>query len=274
MGIEVSDLSFAYCTREVLRHVSFTAGDGRLLAVLGPNGVGKTTLFRCILGLQHRYGGSISIDGEDARAMTARELAHRVAYIPQTHGQAFSYSVRDMVLMGTTHSMPMMSVPKRRELDVAQGALDRLGISYLAEKNFSHLSGGEQQLVLIARALAQQTKTLLMDEPTASLDYGNQALVLRQVRALADDGYAVLISTHNPQHALWYADTALALLDGEAAAFGPPEAVMNTELIRRLYGVEAEMVQTEHGMLLSPVFGTRCGEQARTGETRSDIKSA
>lgn len=274
MGIEVRDLSFAYCTREVLRHISFAADDGRLLAVLGPNGVGKTTLFRCILGLQHRYGGSILIDGEDARAMTARELAHRVAYIPQTHGQAFSYMVLDMVLMGTTHQLSPMSVPKRRELETAQAALERLGISHLSEKNFSHLSGGEQQLVLIARALAQQTKTLLMDEPTASLDYGNQALVLRQVRALADDGYAVLISTHNPQHALWYADAALALLDGETAAFGPPEDVMDAELIRRLYGVEAEMVQTEHGTLLSPVIGVHGEKRARTGKSRSDIKSA
>ncbi len=274
MGIEVRDLSFAYCTREVLRHVSFTAGDGRLLAVLGPNGVGKTTLFRCILGLQHRYGGSILIDGENARNMAPRELAHRVAYIPQTHGQAFSYMVLDMVLMGTTHQVSPLSVPGQRERKTALAALERLGIPHLAQKNFSHLSGGEQQLVLIARALAQKTKTLLMDEPTASLDYGNQALVLKQVRTLADDGYTVLLSTHNPQHALWYADAALALLGGETAAFGPPEDVMDADLIRRLYGVEAEMVRTEHGSLLSPVFGVRRADPAESRKARSGLESA
>ncbi len=259
MSIEVCDLSFAYCTRDVLKHVSFSACSGELLAILGPNGVGKTTLFRCILGLQRRYGGSILIDGADAHTLTPRELAHRVAYIPQTHGQTFSYTVLDMVLMGTTHMVSSMSVPKRREMDAAHAALERMGVSHLSGKNFSHLSGGEQQLVLIARALAQQTHTLLMDEPTSSLDYGNQALVLQQVRALADEGYTVLISTHNPQHAIWYADSALALLDGEAAAIGKPTQILDKSLIQKLYGVEVNLVETEHGPLLSPVTGERCG---------------
>jgi len=259
LSIEVCDLSFAYCTREVLRHVSFSACSGELLAILGPNGVGKTTLFRCILGLQHRYDGSILIDGADAHTLTPRELAHRVAYIPQTHGQTFSYTVLDMVLMGTTHMVSSMSVPKRREMDAAHAALERMGVSHLSAKNFSHLSGGEQQLVLIARALAQQTRALLMDEPTSSLDYGNQALVLKQVRTLANEGYTVLISTHNPQHAIWYADAALALLDGETAAFGKPTQILDEALIRRLYGVEVNIVETEHGPLLSPVTEGRCG---------------
>lgn len=254
MSIEIRDLSFAYCTREVLKNVSFSVKSGQLLAVLGPNGVGKTTLFRCILGLQQRYCGNILVDGEDARALCARELAHRVAYIPQTHGMAFSYSVLDMVLMGTTHSVAMMSVPKRCELDAANGALERLGIVHLSEKNFSHLSGGEQQLVLIARALAQNTRTLLMDEPTASLDYGNQSLVLRQARALANEGYTVLLSTHNPQHAIWYADCALALLNGGVEALGSPKKVVDAALIRRLYGVDVALVDTDQGPLISPAI--------------------
>jgi len=152
-----------------------------------------------------------------------------------------------------------MSVPKRREMDAAHAALERMGVSHLSAKNFSHLSGGEQQLVLIARALAQQTRALLMDEPTSSLDYGNQALVLKQVRTLANEGYTVLISTHNPQHAIWYADAALALLDGETAAFGKPTQILDEALIRRLYGVEVNIVETEHGPLLSPVTEGRCG---------------
>lgn len=254
MSIEIRDLCFGYCTREVLRHVSFSVLEGQILAVLGPNGVGKTTLFRCILGLQHRYSGSIEVDGVDAQAFTARELAHRIAYIPQTHGLAFSYSVLDMVLMGTTHNVAMTSVPKARELNAANTALDRMGIADLSDKNFSHLSGGEQQLVLIARALAQNTKILLMDEPTASLDYGNQSLVLRQVRALADEGYTILLSTHNPQHALWYADSVLALSGGMAAAFGQTREVVNAALIRVLYGVDAAFVETANGPLISPVI--------------------
>ncbi|MEN6417820.1 MAG: ABC transporter ATP-binding protein [Clostridiaceae bacterium] len=256
MSIEIQNLSFSYSLREVLNNISLTVSDGQLLAVLGSNGVGKTTLFRCILGLLPHYKGLIRVDGTDAHTLSARELAHHIAYIPQTHGMAFSYSVQDMVLMGTTHQVSAMSVPKQKELDAANAALSKLGISHLMYHNFSKLSGGEQQLVLIARALAQNSKTLLMDEPTASLDYGNQSLVLRQVRKLADEGYTVLLSTHNPQHALWYADMAVALHDGTIAAFGIPGDVVDAALIEKLYGVEVCLIDTAQGALISPVINT------------------
>lgn len=252
--IEIDRLRFAYAAKEVLKGVSFSAAAGELLAVLGPNGVGKTTLFRCMLGLQRGYEGTICFDGIDAKSLSPRALAHRIAYIPQTRGPAFCYSAFDMVLMGTTHEISALQVPGRRETETAEGALERLGILALRDKGFGQLSGGEQQLVLIARALAQNSRILLMDEPTASLDYGNQALVLRQVRALADEGYTVLLSTHNPQHALWYADRALALLDGAVEAQGRPADVIDAPLIRRLYGVEVSLESAGHGPLIAPVF--------------------
>ena len=262
MSIEINNLSFAYSLRDVLKGVTLSLEKGRLLAVLGPNGVGKTTLFRCILGLQTHYTGTILIDGVDARTFSARELAHRVAYIPQTHGMAFGYSVQDMVLMGTTHSVSTMSIPKQKELDLANAALEKLGISSLTHANFAKLSGGEQQMVLIARALAQNAKTLLMDEPTASLDYGNQSLVLRQVRALADEGYTILLSTHNPQHALWYADRAVALLNGGVEAFGAPRTVIDAAMIEKLYGVRVQLVETELGALISPAINAETRQNA------------
>ncbi len=252
MSIAVQNLSFAYSTQTVLTDVSFAADNGKLIAVLGPNGVGKTTLFRCILGLQRHYGGTILIDDTDGRKLSARELAHRIAYIPQIRTQTFGYSVLDMVLMGTSHTVSSLSMPGKRQTVSAMTALERLGIAQLAEKNFTHLSGGEQQLVLIARALAQHAKTLLMDEPTASLDYGNQAHVLSIVRRLADEGYAVVLSTHNPQHALWYADKALALSEGRVAAFGAPTDVMNAALIERLYHMKVSLVHTAAGLLIAP----------------------
>lgn len=257
MSITVRDLCFSYGTRNVLTDVGFTAENSTLIAVLGPNGVGKTTLFRCILGLQRHYDGFISVDGDDAKRLSAKELAHRIAYIPQIHAQTFGYTVLDMVLMGTSHAVSSLALPGKRETETAMAALDRLGIASLAEKNFTHLSGGEQQLVLIARALAQQAKTLLMDEPTASLDYGNQAHVLNIVRGLADEGYTVILSTHNPQHALWYADTALALSAGRVAAFGAPSDVMDAALIERLYHLRVELIETAAGPLIAPVVSGR-----------------
>lgn len=259
MSITVQQLGFAYCTHTVLTDIAFQAENGQLLAVLGPNGVGKSTLFSCILGLRRHYTGTILIDDCNARTLSPRELAHRVAHIPQTHGQAFAYSVLDMVLMGTTHRVSPMSAPGEREQAAAFSALERMGIAHLSGKNFTHLSGGEQQLVLIARALAQEARTLLMDEPTSSLDYGNQDLVLRQARSLADEGYTVLLSTHNPQHALWYADRALALLDGRIAAFGVPSEMMDAELIERLYGTRVQFVETANGPLIAPAMERRCG---------------
>ena len=255
MSISIEQLQFAYRAHPVLQGVSFSAENGCLLAVLGPNGAGKTTLFRCILGLLSRYRGRILVDGMDARALSARELARRVAYIPQVHGQAFSYSVLELVLMGMTHGISPLAAPKEKEAAAARAALARLGIEHLARVPFSQLSGGEQQLVLIARALAQAARTLIMDEPTASLDYGNQARVLEHARTLAREGYAVVLSTHNPQHALTYADAALALLDGRVAAYGPPAEVLDAALLYRLYGVRVEFLKTESGMLIAPRAG-------------------
>ncbi len=263
MSLRVDNLSFSYCTRSVLTGVSFHADAGKLLAILGPNGVGKTTLFRCILGLLPGYTGGILLDDVDARKLSPRELAHRIAYIPQQHGQAFNYSVLDMVLMGTSHMLSPFSAPRERELAAARAALSRVGVLSLSEKNYAHLSGGEQQLVLIARALAQQTKTLLMDEPTSSLDYGNQTRILEQVHALSREGYTVLLSTHNPQHALWYADMALALQGGRVAAFGEPARVLTPELVCTLYDVDARFIRTPDGSVIVPFAKEK--QNAETG---------
>lgn len=252
MSIHVEKLGFSYGERPVLTDVSFGARDGSLLAVLGPNGVGKTTLFRCILGLLPGHTGTIEIDGSNARALGARALAQKVAYIPQTRAAAFNYTVLEMALMGTAHGVSPFSVPKQKETDAAWAALCQLGIEGLAQKSYARLSGGEQQLVLIARALAQQSKTLLMDEPTASLDYGNQSRVLAGVRKLAREGYTVLLSTHNPQHALWYADAALCLSGGRVAACGAPQDVITPALIRSLYGIGVRFIETGDGVVLSP----------------------
>lgn len=253
MGITVENLSFGYSKKQVLQDISFQVEEGELLALLGPNGVGKTTLFRCILGIHNKkYEGNVLLNGKNIRSFRPKELAHMIAYIPQTHGHVFQYSVKDMVLMGTSHQVSSFSIPGKKELEAAEAAMKRVGVEKFAEKNYAHLSGGEQQLVLIARALAQQAKILIMDEPTSSLDYGNQARVMEQVYELSKEGYTVIVSTHNPQHAFWYAKKVLALKAGAVAAFGPPEEVLSEELIQNLYGVKTKFIHSEKGSVIIP----------------------
>ena len=253
MSLSVRELNFAYNRTPVLENVTFAAAPGELLAILGPNGVGKTTLFRCILGEQKRYTGTIEIDGADLRGLSPRERAHRIAYIPQTHTMTFRFLVRDVVLMGTSHTLSPFASPGREQERIAFEAMERLGIGSLSDRSFDELSGGEQQLTYVARALAQQAKILLMDEPTSSLDYGNQLSVLSTVRALSREGYTVLLSTHNPQHALWYADRVLALSDGRVAALGPVDEALSPTLLKTLYGAHTERYETPGGPVILPV---------------------
>ena len=255
MSLTVENLSFAYGKQPVLRGVTFTARAGELLAVLGPNGVGKTTLFKCVMGLERRYAGRITADGTDLAPLSPREQAHRVAAIPQVHPLSFRYSAFDMVLMGTSHSLSPFAVPGEKEREMARAAMARVHIEHLAERPFDQLSGGEQQLVFIARALAQQAKILLMDEPTSSLDYGNRLLVLGVARDLARFGYTVLLSTHDPQHALWFADRSLALKDGRVLALGTPREVITPALLEELYGRRIDLLDTPQGPVLVPKEG-------------------
>ena len=225
MSIDVRDLSFAYGKRQVLRQVSFRTRPGQLVAVLGPNGAGKSTLFRCILGFLPRYRGEIALCGHDLRSLDRRSLARLAAYIPQSSAPVYNYTVRDTVLMGAD------------PFHAADRALETLGIRDLADRGINEISGGERQLALIARAMAQQAKILLMDEPTASLDYGNQFRLLRQVRQLADSGYTVLLSTHNPEHAFRFATDVLVLREGGVRAFGPAAETLTEELLREIYRI-------------------------------------
>lgn len=252
MSLTVENLSFSYGKHEVLHDLSFTAQAGELLAILGPNGVGKTTLFKCVMGLERRYTGKVLADGADLAALSPRERAHRVAAIPQAHPLSFRYSAFDMVLMGTSHGLSPFAVPGEKEREMARAAMARVHIEALVERPFDQLSGGEQQLVFIARALAQQAKILLMDEPTSNLDYGNRLLVLQVARDLARAGYTVLLSTHDPQHALWFAHKALALQEGRVLALGTPREVVTPDLLRQLYGRRFELADTPQGPVLVP----------------------
>ncbi len=241
MSIRVEDLSFSYGSHEVLHDLSFDIPDGCLVGVLGPNGVGKSTLFRCILGLNQHYSGRIIVNGKDMKELSIKERAREISYIPQSHAPVYDYEVLDVVLMATGSDLKMLSNPGCAERTRAYEALERIGIERLAHRRYTQISGGEQQLVLIARALAQNARTIAMDEPTSALDYGNTVRVLSCVRQLAREGLSIVQSTHNPDHAFLYSDKTLVLKDGRIDAFGDPHEVITSELISGLYSVEVEV---------------------------------
>ncbi len=238
LTICVQHLSFSYKDRMILKDISFCVADGSITAVLGPNGAGKSTLFKCLLGLSASYEGKITINGESTAGIPPERLAKLVAYIPQSHDTAFNLSVFDMVLMGTTAGLRGFRMPSQKESEITCQALKRLGILSLKDRDYQKISGGERQLVLIARALAQQTKVLIMDEPTANLDYGNSLRVLDQMKSLARQGYTILFSTHSPDHVFLYADKVLALSEQKILAYGSPDETIVSDLIRRLYGID------------------------------------
>lgn len=245
MNIQVSDLRFAYGERQVLRGISFGVPRGCLCSILGANGAGKSTMFRCMLGLERGYSGSIVIGGDDVRTLSSRTLARRIAYIPQSHYPAFNYPVIDMVLMGTSARGRGFAQPGRKEEAAAMEALERLGMADFAARDYFRLSGGERQLVLIARALAQQSGILVLDEPTASLDFGHQLIVMRCLRDLTRQGYTVIQSTHSPEQAYMFSDMLLAMHGGEMIAQGAPKDVLTREVTSRIYGVKTQVLSLE-----------------------------
>ena len=240
--LQALDLAVGYPGHAVGRSFSLQLRPGRVLALLGPNGGGKTTLLKTLLGLLPPQGGQVMLDGRPLAAFSARERARRLAYVPQSHVGAFAFSVSDLVLMGRTAHGGLLARPAAHDREVAAAALQRLGIEHLAQRPATQVSGGERQLALIARALAQEAGFVVLDEPTASLDFGNQGKVLREIRRLEDQGLGVLFSTHDPNHASRHADEALLVRDGCTLACGPVQQVLQRPLLEQLYGAPVQQL--------------------------------
>ena len=251
--VEIIDLSAAYGRSRVLDGVRLTVEPGGWLAVIGPNGSGKSTLLRCALGL-HTHDGMVRIDGVPAAGMPRRERARQIAYAPQSPVLPEAVSTRDYVLLGRTPHRALLAAPRAADRRVVADVMERLEIGDLADRQLRTLSGGEQQRAVLARALAQQPRVLLLDEPTAALDLGHAQQVLDLVDGLRrQDGLTVLSTLHDLTLAGQYANRLALLSAGRVAAEGPPDVVLTAAALRTHYGARAEVVRGPHGPAVFPV---------------------
>jgi iron complex transport system ATP-binding protein len=240
MILEGRALTIGYSDRVVGSSLDVALATGEVLALLGPNGGGKTTLLKTLLGILAPKAGEVRLDGRSLAHLPARERARLVAYVPQTHVATFAFSVETVVLMGRTAHGSLFARPSATDRAVAAASLARFGIGHLAERPYTMISGGERQLALLARALAQEPQFVVLDEPTASLDFGNQGKVMREIRALAAAGHGVLFTTHDPNHALRAADRAYLLRDGARIAEGDVRNVLTRLQLEALYQAPVE----------------------------------
>jgi iron complex transport system ATP-binding protein len=233
-------LGIGYSSFVVGRGLDISLVEGEVLALLGPNGSGKTTLLKTLLGILPPLAGAVLIDGRPLASYSAFERARRIAYVPQLHVPTFGFSVETVVLMGRAAHGNLFSRPSAVDRAVTERTLERFGIAHLSERPYTMISGGERQLVLLARALAQEPRFIVLDEPTASLDFGNQGKVMREMRALAASGHGVLFTTHDPNHALRTASRAFLMRDGQRLIEGHVTEVLTQQRLEELYGTTVE----------------------------------
>jgi iron complex transport system ATP-binding protein len=246
MLLDVRNASFSYeKTRPIFNDISFALEEGDVFCILGPNGIGKSTLIRCLARLLPLSSGTILFDGHDISRMNRRATAKNIGFIPQIHTPAFSYSVFDFVLMGRSPYISLFSLPKEEDITIAEAALSTVGITTLKDKIYTQISGGEQQLVLFARVLAQEPRLLLLDEPTSHLDLANQMYILELIDRLAGKGLTTIMTTHIPDHACRLAHRAAIMKDRKFLVAGEVSDVITEENLQKAYGIPVKMVSVE-----------------------------
>ena len=240
--LNTEKLSIGYGDKVVANDIEIALKAAQVLCLLGPNGSGKSTLFKTVLALIPALSGRVFVHGKAVEQWSRRDIAQLIAYVPQQSESLFAYTALEVVLMGRSAYIGLFSTPSKVDKDIALQSLERLGIAHLAECLFPEMSGGEQQLVLLARALAQEPKALILDEPTASLDFGNQILVIEQIQQLKDQGLSIFLSTHQPEHAARMADEVLLLAKGQVFAYGAVREELSISNLAIMYGLSEERV--------------------------------
>lgn len=249
--LSAEGLCFSYDgKRNIFEDIDLTAKAGQVRCIIGPNGCGKTTLIDCILGLNHPSRGKILVAGKDIRRMKEAELASHMAYVPQGHKTTFGFTVLDVVAMGRTYAQKMFSPPGEEEYEIARRALERVGLTGFEERDYTKLSGGELQLVIIARAITQQAQILVMDEPTAHLDFKHEMQVMEIVASLVrDQGLTIVMATHFLNQAYYLenagVDTRVSLMSGgQFVSEGTPSEVLTEDNLRNAFGITAEVLSS------------------------------
>lgn len=239
--LEIKNLTCGYEKKIVLENISFKVKKGDILSILGANGVGKTTLFKTMLGLLDKKSGDVFIDNKNILDMSNKDFAKLVAYVPQAHIPPFPYKVIDVVVMGKSPHLNMFESPSKKDYLDSEEILDSLNIYHLKDKSYTEISGGERQLVLIARALSQKPKFLVMDEPTSNLDYGNQIKVLNKIRKLSKNNIGIIMTTHFPNHALMASNKSLIIKDKSKYKFGLTSEVLDSDSLKDIYGIDIKI---------------------------------
>ena len=247
MTLELLNLTCGYGRRPVLTEVNLTVAGGELVCLLGPNGSGKTALLKTLAGLLPPLGGEVRLAGRGRSDWPARERARLLAYVPQAHAPVFPFTVRDVVVMGRTAQWPLWSGPTAADWRAAEAALALVQLEAFADRLYTEISGGERQLTMMARALAQQAGFLVLDEPASSLDFGNQIRVLQTLRRLVQSGIGVLMATHHPEHALRCAARVAIVRDGRLQRAGPPGEIVTAASLEAVYGVPFVVSDIHHG---------------------------
>lgn len=246
MILEVKQLGFSYNKKKpVFEHVNFQLDAGEILTILGPNGAGKSTLLNCLANLLTPDTGQILLKGEDVRELSPRKAAQILGYVPQSHTSAYGYSVRDFVVMGRAPYLGIFQKPGERDYAIVDRVMEELGIAKFAEQPYTQISGGERQQALIARAIVQQPGIIMFDEPTNHLDYGNQMRMVKKIRSLAEKGYAVIMTTHMPDHAMMLGGKTAVLDQNGEFLTGRTEDILTEEILQKIYRAKIRMVYVE-----------------------------
>ena len=248
MILEIKNGCFGYPKQDIiLPDINLSLEEGHILAILGPNGIGKTTLLKCIIGLLPWREGATFLYGQDIKTLKPRELWSNVSYIPQSHGFAFSYTGLEMVMLGRCSHLGVFEQPGRRKIEMAEAMMEKTGITHLAKKDCNRMSGGELQMVLIARALINEPKLIILDEPETGLDFHNQILVLNMIDRLShEDGISAIMNTHYPTNAMSVADEAFMMNHKGTFFYGSTEKVLTEKNISVSFDVNVVVNEFSH----------------------------